>query len=130
MPDLPSLLERLGQLEEPSREVDCMIYHTINPAYGPIGDVPGQVCYMPEIRGGHPFQCARYTASVDAALTLVPEGWHWSAGNRTHDSTGETIGEPYGHISPNGLHDSTKVFTERAPTPAIALTIAALKARG
>ena len=59
----------------------------------------------------------RYTSSIDAALTLVPAGWHvshayWGA-SRAHFNLTKEMG----------------VFAEgRAPTPALALCIAALKA--
>ncbi len=61
-----------------------------------------------------------WTESLDAALTLVPEGWGWGANqhsglcraNVRNESNGETLPLPVG-----------------APTPALALCIAALKAR-
>ena len=61
----------------------------------------------------------RYTASIDAALSLVPDGWHWA-------------------VSWGGVHlwrhfedypiPGTGIIVQHK-TPAIALCIAALKAR-
>lgn len=65
-----------------------------------------------------------YTASIDAALTLVPEGMEWSVSNRGQ------IGAK--HLSFVGVYGEPMVGSEcdtNATTPAIALCIAALKAR-
>lgn len=71
-----------------------------------------------------------YTASIDAALTLVPEGW---ASASIHDRRG-----PIGYVHNNemafvgiaGRPNPAKVWHEvRHPVRAIALCIAALKAR-
>ena len=61
------------------------------------------------------------TRSLDDAVTLVPEGWLWSVGvQNTHKRTGPSafIWKP----------DVKAQFIEAA-TPALALCIAALKAR-
>jgi hypothetical protein len=60
-----------------------------------------------------------YTASIDAALTLVPEGWRWHLGN-TLDGRGTAM------IWLNPLTGTDEIF---AAAPAIALCIAALRAR-
>jgi hypothetical protein len=61
-----------------------------------------------------------YTASIDAALTLVPEGWAISL----------TVGDQgaFAELHPrvwSGLRD----ILAGAPTPALAICLAALKAR-
>ncbi|PZU65205.1 hypothetical protein [Sphingobium sp.] len=59
---LLALAERVEGLSNPDREVDVLVGANIN---GTI-DVPGVLgCYFPA-----------YTASIDAAKTLVPKGWH------------------------------------------------------
>jgi hypothetical protein len=68
-----------------------------------------------------------YTASIDAALTLVPEGWRWSL-DWTQRPPYQDCGRadlyaPGGGIKPPDVQD---VY---AATPAIALCIAALRAR-
>lgn len=85
-------------------------------------------------RGGLSWQPHPYTTSIDAALSLVPEGWEWCL-----SSTGTAC------ICTCWADDSASVFKStdvkqprqtpfnewqpKAPTPALALCIAALKAR-
>lgn len=56
-----------------------------------------------------------YSTSIDTALTLVPKDWSWRAGNT-----------PSGGFATLG----TSLVEHMARTPAIALVIAALRARG
>ena len=59
-----------------------------------------------------------YTASIDAALTLVPEGWDYTIYSR-------------GEVSVHRSKSGTRTFYDaEAATPALAICIAALKARG
>jgi len=64
-----------------------------------------------------------YTASLDAAVSLVPSGWSWIVeGNR--NNTGN-----YARVFNDGLiAEPSEIFHGSKP-PAIALCIAALKAR-
>lgn len=116
------LIAALEKATEPSRGIDCKIYlavvglaqyeqlvwHGANPVirYNP---GPPDVAFH-----GIP----RYTASIDAALTLVPEGMEWvvfGAG-----------GADVWHVGNDAtLHRIDETY---ASTPAIALCIAALKA--
>lgn len=64
------------------------------------------------------FSVKRYTASIDAALTLVPEGCEWS---RHRGANGRMTMQVDG-LGVVGQHG-------QAATPAIALAIAALRAR-
>lgn len=82
---------------------------------------------------GH-IDCLRahaFTSSIDAALTLVPEGWFWRAGvtsiykawahvHKTHPDHGEPGKNEFGW---------KRELWEPDTNPAIALCIAALKAR-
>ena len=70
----------------------------------------------------------RYTASIDAALTLVPEGWRWSL-DWTQRSGYQDCGRADLYAPGSGIQppDVCDVY---AATPAIALCIAALKAQG
>jgi hypothetical protein len=61
----------------------------------------------------------RYTASLDAALTLVPEGWEWTVRGRPHGDGLASIGRAWESGSDTVI----------AATPALALCIAALRAR-
>ena len=64
--------------------------------------------------GAHPY----YTSSIDAALTLVPDGFDWTLG---HTNGGLTI-----HAEVGGRGDEYLRF---GATPALALCAAALRAR-
>ena len=102
-----TLVERLEEATEGSLELDVEIAAYLSPgeetAYG-----FAQKVWL----GEQP----RYTTSIDAALTLVPEGRVWSIGKRVN---------AIGYVV--SLDNYSKSFT--AATPALALSIAALKAR-
>lgn len=66
----------------------------------------------------------RYTTSLDAAVSLVPEGWGVKAEWNMGYGTAVTVG----HVGPNKLYDRPDHWATAA-TPALALCIAALKAR-
>jgi hypothetical protein len=82
----------------------------------------------------HPFDTwvPRYTASLDAAMTLVPEGCIWEVGHK--------VNYPAPPTEPNRAHyafvnvgkpGAIKSFNGKAfATPALALCAAALRARG
>ena len=69
----------------------------------------------------------RYTASIDAALTLVPSGWTWSI---VHEREWELSGKPaYFSDLRRGYRTSYDNATlSWSATPALALTAAALRA--
>ena len=71
-----------------------------------------------------------YTASIDAALMLVPEGWAWTAA--TYWCEGEDAPPYYADcadlVTLNSGQDAP-VFQGKAATPALALCAAALRAR-
>lgn len=69
-----------------------------------------------------------YTASLDAAASLVPEGLSWQSGRRCHSDDGW-----FGHSivwEPSDPRDDEAMrFMASAATPALALCAAALRAR-
>lgn len=92
-------------------------------ATGPGWELDGEIAdtlglHMPDDNTIKPWEWPpRYTASLDAALTLVPEG---------HQAVIWTAGGADVFPSTPGLH----VYdTTRGATPALALCIAALRAR-
>jgi len=98
-----TLIERLEALSGPNFAVEQEIVRIINPQATRLTMPPA------------------YTASIDAAMTLVPEGW------------GRMFNQ-----SENGLHcnvclarsyPTNAVVYSEAATPAIALCIASLRAR-
>lgn len=109
------LIERLKSATGPSRDLDWQIHCRDGMlgvgAYGP-----------------HPI----YTGSVDSALTLIPENWltqldEWEADILRERGPWQCI------LVRRGTRDDlTRAFTGRcdhAPSPAIAVCIAALSAR-
>ena len=87
------------------------------------------------------YPAPNYTASLDAALTLVPEGWGWNVGSPFAPSEAlEGRSRPWADIWLRGeeeiylpgaaaVTDSPGWNHFNAATPAIALCMAALRAR-
>lgn len=67
----------------------------------------------------------RLTASLDAALTLVPEGFAWQISKLLHGGVSAVIQKR----GPNGEGFSHWIDIDKAATPTLALCIAALSAR-
>lgn len=119
------LIRKLEEASEGSRELDAQILQYIDPknekkdwfADGKTGE--------PTPLPGSPY----YTTSIDAAFTLVPEGYTGSVtfGQSTSSSNIQF------HESAelwNGEHgESCQEIYSKAATPALALCIAALKTR-
>jgi hypothetical protein len=131
MSDLLALAERVAVASGPDRELDADVYEALGGA-------------LTKIRGTTKRRLAdryngrdvpRYTASIDAALTLVPEGWlldqvgeNWRTGAWT-----ARLAE---RASPKLIEafDAGRVIGREseegeAATPALALVAAALRAR-
>lgn len=147
--DMEQLIERLKAATGPDREIDLAIKIAMDPA-GDIADatkhrrgldgaegyswdiVRGSVILEKYTSDGRcPFnagyQLPAYTASIDSALTLVPDGLAWTLGQNVHHR--------YWLASVNNLDDEGSPQSigysglKGDPTPALALCIAALKAR-
>lgn len=142
------LIERLEKATGPDRDLDAEILRALVPdvkiALYCVGDEE-PICF-----GGEPFVCNRgevpaYTEDVNAAVALVPEGFGWNVGmplpkfmqrywagvfrektKEERDSGDIHAGCFYQHGPKRG---PTLKAEEYASTPAIALCIAALKAR-
>lgn len=83
----------------------------------------GQECLYP----------TRYTASIDAALTLVPPAEKWPDGHAdfTLDfQSGQCVCDFTCWVRGSEDNSMGSPLYVRAPTPALAICIAALKARG
>ena len=113
MPSLKSLIAELEQAKKGSRKLDREIQLNV------VGFDPDQLPKRwPVVGNSDP----RYTTSLDAALTLVPEGlsWHvWSLGSGLPSAEVKREGEPphYGLLGSD------------VREPALALCIASLRAR-
>lgn len=104
--ELRALAERVVKLEKACRYIDAQVGATVL-RNGVIGTADGvEIQLSPKPR--------RYTASLDAAVALVPEGDCWMV--MIHESCG-----PIAEVGHN--------MQTRAATPALALTAAALLAR-
>lgn len=131
---MTDLLTRLENAKEGSRELDALIVAELNDAmvtpYPPRADYgPGNQWQFWSRDGKHflgnesapRFKIPHYTTSLDAALTLVPGGdWHWQV--RQDPSC-------YRAAMISGKIPDIKFVRGAAPTPALALCIAALRAR-
>lgn len=115
---IASLIARLEAATGPDRELDLDLWWACkanNPTGAPMdADYKALNLAMND--------APRYTASIDAAQTLVPEGMKWSVGSWSDNFA--TVGK-------DSLgKDAVNICIEPAPSPPIALCIAALKARG
>jgi len=123
---MTDLLTRLEAAEEGSRELDAEIEIAVLPAYMVTKDAEGFVqinmhgtALTPVWADYNPHSAPHYTTSIDAALTLIPDGWrYW------HYWTGV-----YGAAVFPTRGGGPRIKVHDAATPALALCIAALKAR-
>ena len=127
---LLALAERCEQASGPDRELDFAIFRLLNPKYaGPEWQEFGgglrhrydssDIRFLPHMTP------ANWTASLDAALTLVPDGWKWTL------HSADTAGPPCAYCVPNmgRLPWPMWVNDVSAATPALALCAATLRAR-
>lgn len=119
---MTELITRLESADGPSRELDWAIAESLGWTRRQVGQVIA--CYAPgdpHMKAGAP----RYTASIDAALTLVPEG-HSGQVSFNPNSAYATV------VSPKCCDplDDEHIFSAGSKAPALALAAAALKARG
>lgn len=112
------LIERLGRATEPDRIIDLDIARAIGVELGPESE-----CF-------EPYPC--YTSSIDAAMTLVPEGWFLHA---AFENTKAIIyrGDQHDFIDWNAAlqhrYGGRIRYAGSKANLALALCIAALKAR-
>ncbi len=73
----------------------------------------------------------RYTTSLDAAITLVPEGWGWAAAILDKDAPSAVVTNFEPQMKPGTFDPNPDKIDcrSKAVTPALALCIASLKAR-
>lgn len=109
-----ALIARLEALDGPDREVDAEIEAR---RLGKKKAYPADFEHAPH-----------YTASIDAALTLVPGGWDVELEIFSDNSTGVTLRAPATPVK-KYLEERDVVTADSVYSPAIALCIAALKAR-
>lgn len=126
-----SLIERLEALEAPCRECDeaiCDLLFTERQrtCIKGLSDEEGGM-NMWRYPNGHIANALRFTTSLDAAMTLVPEGHSWSVNYPANDDGSKSV---FGHKSrSHAIVQGTSELRYYGPTPAIALCIASLKAQ-
>lgn len=107
--ELMALAARVEALSGPDREVEIAIWRLCDP----IGQKNPTAYPLPW--GG------LYCSSLDAALSLVPEGWEFTVGL--------DAGEGWACVMPaGGIYPAELEKDGYATTPALALTAAALRA--
>lgn len=127
------LIERIEAAGEPDRELDVLIAEEI----GWQGDLVARArTWSPQNTtavlvadvesDGYLRGLPAYTASVDAALKLLPPGWSWSAGELR--GIARYCAFLNDHNTPDGIAVRNLYF--EAAGPALALCAAALRARG
>lgn len=115
--ELIALAERVEKLEGPCRETDYLIADAV---LRPV---------KPPYRRGH---CERYTASIDAAMTLVPAD-HTVQLSDWEDEKLREHGAWQAIVLPRGARGRMTDYTfsnrcDHAATPALALCAASLRA--
>ena len=130
---LEALLARVLEGEGPDQELDAEIAWLTHPSdrkrLGPpdlqrecfhLGLPEPQWVSWESVASFHP----AYTTSLDAALTLVPEGWSWHVALRFWPAPTRATGSVWSESI-----DGSKLFYVDAATPARALIAACIKAR-
>jgi hypothetical protein len=76
--DLRALAKRVCE-EQPSRELDGAIGAAFRPGWEAHPLAPGAIreTWVGINAARKATGCPRYTTSLDAAASLMPEGWHW-----------------------------------------------------
>ena len=111
---LLALADAVEKLQTPSWEVDAEIDAVIWGRETPRSEGGWNMLTGRWMQPNEPY-CKKYTASLDEAMTLVPEGgWYWAVKNYPVAKCAASIG---------GIHYAN------AATPALALTAACLRAR-
>ena len=115
--DNQKLSARVEALEGPCRECDCLIENTLGLAkFERDPRVIYGAAYYTRV------EPKPYTASLAAAMSLVPEGLRWCVD--TCD------GVPRSFVEPPHPYEGQPYWGNHVTTPALALCAAALKARG
>lgn len=131
---LKELRDRVAKAQGPDREIDCLL------AFAFTGDV--QVAIKGPLRAPLPYMLSeaverpselrqiaaddsigmilRYTASIDAAVTLVPQGWEWNMSK-------SALGRFYCFVRNGNHRTATELHEGHAETPALALCLARIE---
>ena len=119
---LEQLAAKVEALQGPDDDIDMIIVRLAFENRWPIASYGGPINYNPELwQERHGFSP---TASLDAAMELVPEGLEFSTGTGTKASHAQILNPLRNH---SGRRRPS--FYSVAATPALALTAASLRVR-
>jgi hypothetical protein len=110
---LLALAERCEQAAGPDRELDAEIFVSVTQGMFFKGHLVGL------IGSGVMYEADTYTASLDAALTLVLDGWRWWINSSSFARCWLVANDEI----------ADKAQSEKCATPALAICAAALRAR-
>ncbi|WP_103727617.1 hypothetical protein [Novosphingobium sp. HII-3] len=118
---LLALAERVEKATGPDRELDRLIAPLVGIRVVEEGHPLGR-CYYDE--NGHGVPLPLFTASLDAAMTLVPEGYEFAVGTGRKEHMTENGRKPWAWCATGSdLVDGLSL----SATPALALTAACLR---
>lgn len=125
------LIERLEKAMGPDRELDDLVaervgYALANSYASIFGTGFCKTWKAPD--GRYVGAAPKFTVSIDAALTLVPDGWRWRVEDYNVNPSPRAELAEVGQVMDYGIGIKRRAQSGGA-TPAIALTIAALKSR-
>jgi hypothetical protein len=147
MTDLTALIERLENAEGPSRELDASIAVAIGwKLPQPMGEAKPYLkmptkadgcavgTYWLMQRSGASLRTApKFTESIDPAMTLVPEGWDWNLSSNNVACICRDYADAFAPVFWSQKFEPPRVSWDKrigtVATPALALSIAALRAR-
>lgn len=113
----PALIERLEAASYPSRELDADVYEALGYMVKRAPQYRRQIAWQYRKDGTRWESMRRLTASLDDALSMVPNGWAWTA----HSTGTVTLAK--------GLARRPIVNGFSTATPALGACAAVLKAR-
>ena len=120
---LRDLAARVEAATGPDQQLDAEMWLAATPAGRDVAALhaPGQSAAWAFCAAGNP-TLPRYTASLDAAMALIPAGWAWMTGC----NWGEGFFTSLAATEATGLRAGTQ---SKAATAPLALTAAALRAQ-
>ncbi len=130
--EMEALIQRVEAAQGPDRELDAAIWCGLRGyiSYGQSGGIWGYEMPGLGISSVDVAAIPAYTASLDAAVSLVPEGHWWNVGRTCADNSPmRHFGTRSGHCFTAGCAPWGRDQHTTAATPALALCAAALRAR-
>ena len=125
--EIVRLAERVEQATGPDRELDALVAATTirNLAATSFKTLQGWA----DIAVREKWSVRRFTASLDAAMTLVPEGWGWMVSQPNAKALASGLLKERTPVMGEVQYGCDQRYAVAAATPALALCAAALRAR-